>query len=116
MKEELDLTRVKRGADDVQVGDLVLIEQLDVMPLVARVDALVQAVFCNACNEVRQYESCIRIWCTDAHVVELDDDCTVRRDAFAQGGRILVLFEQAQVTVVTSRVELDGSRHVVVYD
>ena len=42
--------------------------------------------------------------------------CTVRRDADAQGGRMLVRFELAQVTVVTSRMALDGERHVVVYE
>ena len=109
------LERVKRGAEDVQLGDLLLIEQLDASPKVARVDALVQAVFCITRADVRQYESCIRIWCTDAYVVELDDDCTVRRDVDAKGGCMLVRLELVQVTVVVSRMALDGKRHVVVY-
>ena len=50
-----------------------------------------------------------------AYVVELDDDCTVRRDVDAKGGCMLVRLELVQVTVVVSRMALDGKRHVVVY-
>ena len=49
------------------------------------------------------------------YVVELDDDCTVRRDVDAKGGCMLVRLELVQVTVVVSRMALDGKRHVVVY-
>ena len=102
------LTGVVRGADDVRVGDIILVETLSDTPVVACVTEMLEVVSSTMLGGVRTYASHIRLWCSDAHAIERDAEHMLRRGACVKGGSMLVRFELAQVTVVTVHTSSDG--------
>ena len=103
------LSKVMRGAEDVRVMDVVLVEQLGEPPRVCRVDQLVEVVCSDpAHKEACRYSSRIRIWCSEVHEVAFVDG-VARRRAHEHGGVSLLRLEHAQITVVKPCTECDGS-------
>ena len=106
------LSEVKRGADDIRLGDVVLFEQFEMPARIARVVEMMQVVYRKPASDHTDIQSYVRFWCTEARDADLGLDGTLQIDPSKECACMLACLEKVQVSVVTFSHATDTGRHV----
>jgi hypothetical protein len=94
------LSRIMRGSDDVRVGDAVLFEEIGAPAQIAIVSEMLQVNYAARVADETEFQSAVRLWCTECRAALLGVDGTVQVDPSSEACTMLVRFERVQVTVM----------------
>ena len=93
------ISEFRRGPDVVHLNDWVALEQFEMQSMSARVESIVQTAYSDTAV------SYIRMWCTHARPLLIDEEFTQWSQRHGDVCTMLVLLETTQLRVLACTVE-----------